>query len=70
LAVNYGAAMAGTPQNDTFRILTQPEKTVQMSDIADAQARIADVDMFQGFLNGYRKSDKVDPAAAAKAAQP
>jgi hypothetical protein len=65
LAIDYGAAMAGTPENDTFRILTQPEKTTQLKDIASAQARIADVDMFQGFLNNYRKAESVDDKAAA-----
>lgn len=60
LAIDYSAAMAGTPENDTFRILTQPEKTTQLRDIASAQARITDVDMFQGFLNNYRKSEAAD----------
>jgi hypothetical protein len=57
LALNYGAAMAGTPEGSTFQILTQPEKGGQLHDIAAAQAKIADVDMFQGFLNNYRKTD-------------
>lgn len=56
LAIDYGAAMAGSPENDTFRILTRSDKTAQLHDIAAAQARMADVDMFQGFLNGYRKT--------------
>jgi hypothetical protein len=69
LAIDYGAAMAGTHKNDTFRVLVQPDKPGQLRDIAAAQSRIADVDMFQGFLNSYRKSDTADtvePAAQPK----
>lgn len=57
LAIDYGAAMAGTPQNDNFRILTEPEKSSQLRDVAAAQAKLGEVDMFQEFLNNYRKSD-------------
>ena len=39
LAIDYSAAMADTPQNDTFRVLTQPEKTGQLRDIASAQTK-------------------------------
>ncbi len=60
LAIDYGAGMAGTSQNNTFRILVQPEKPGQLRDIAAAQSRISDVDMFQGFLNTYRKDDGGD----------
>jgi len=65
LAIDFGASMAGTSQSDSFRILTQPDKNVQMKDIAQAQARIADVDLFQGFLNNYRKGGE-QPKAEAK----
>ena len=57
LAIDYGAAMAGTSQKDAFRMLVQPEKEGDLRDIASIQRRISDVDMFQGFLNYYRKSD-------------
>jgi len=71
LAIDYGAAMAGTPENDTFRILTQPEKTAQLRDIAAAQSKISDVDMFQGFLNNYRKTENAaDKSANKPAASP
>ena len=63
LAIDYSAAMASAPQNDTFRMLTQPEKTGQLRDLAAAQTQISQVDMFQGFLNNYRA-----PAADATAA--
>ena len=70
LAIDFGAAMSGTPENDTFRILTQPEKTAQTHDLASAQAKIADVDMFQGYLNGYRKSEQQDEKKSEKPAEP
>jgi hypothetical protein len=54
LAIDFGAGMAGTQQRDTFRVLTRPEKIGQMRDIAAAQAKIAEVDMFRGFLDTYR----------------
>ncbi|MDR3449696.1 MAG: hypothetical protein P4M15_08135 [Alphaproteobacteria bacterium] len=54
LAIDYSAAMASMPQNDTFRMLTQPEKEGQMRDLAAAQSQISQVDMFQDFLNSYR----------------
>ena len=56
LAIDYGAFMAATPQKDTFRMLTQPERTGQMKDLAAAQAQITQIDMFQGFLNSYRSA--------------
>jgi tetratricopeptide (TPR) repeat protein len=56
LAIDYGAAMATTPENDTFRVLTEPEKTSQLQDIAAARSKIAEVDLFQGFLDSYRKT--------------
>lgn len=54
IAIDYTPAMVGQPQNDTFRILTRPEKVGQLRDIASAQSKIAEVDMFRGFLNNYR----------------
>lgn len=63
LAIDYGAAMSAMPQNDTFRVLTRPEKETQMRDIAAAQSKISEVDMFRSFLDAYRvapPSDKPD----------
>ncbi len=62
LAIDYGTAMASTPQADTFGLLTRPEKEGQMKDIAAAQSRIADVNLFQGFLDSYRKTAGDIPA--------
>jgi hypothetical protein len=64
LAIDYSAAMVGTSQNDTFRILTQPDKTGQLRDLSAAQAQISQVDMFQGFLNNYRSAPTAETAAS------
>jgi hypothetical protein len=55
LAIDYSSSMAATTQNNTFRMLTQPEKTGQLRDLTAAQSQISQVDMFQGFLNNYRQ---------------
>jgi len=73
LAVDFSAAMAPMPQNDTFRVLTQPEKVTQLKDISAVQSKISDVDLFRGFLNAYRAApDKpnVKPAASSETAAP
>lgn len=54
LAGEYGTAVDGTSKADIFRVLTRPEKMVQMKDLAAAQAKLSEVDMFRGFLNAYR----------------
>ncbi|MGB9152603.1 MAG: hypothetical protein WCD70_05900, partial [Alphaproteobacteria bacterium] len=68
LAIDYGTPMATMPQNEMFRMLTQPEKTGQMRDLTAAQSQISQVDMFQGFLNGYRSAPV--PAADTTAKKP
>jgi hypothetical protein len=67
LAIDYGAAMAGTSQNNTFRVLVQPEKPGQLRDITAAQGRISEVDMFQSFLDTYRKTDDPGDGPVGKA---
>jgi hypothetical protein len=63
--------MAGTKQNNTFRVLVQPEKSGQLRDLAAAQSRLSDVDMFQGFLDAFRKSDEApDQPPAEETKQP
>jgi hypothetical protein len=64
LAVDFSAAMSGTNEGTTFRLLTKPEDAVQLKDIAGAQAHLASVDLFQSFLNGYRTI--LTPAPAIK----
>ncbi|MDE1900777.1 MAG: hypothetical protein KGI37_03915 [Alphaproteobacteria bacterium] len=68
LAIDYSAAMASTPQNATFNMLTQPDKTGELQNLAAAQAQISQVDLFQSFLNSYRTmSDDATPPATTPA---
>lgn len=66
LAIDYSASMATTPQNTTFRMLTQPEKGSQLRDLAAAQSQISQVDLFQTFLNNYRQAPADVSAATSK----
>ena len=66
LAIDYGDAMADAPQKETFHMLTQPEKTSQLRDLAAAQAQISQVDMFQNFLNTYRNAPAAAPEPTKK----
>jgi hypothetical protein len=66
LRTDYSASMAGTSQNSTFKLLTEPEATTAPRDIAAAQARITDADMFQDFLNNFRKADAAVDGGPAK----
>ncbi|MER2519450.1 MAG: hypothetical protein ABTQ34_02045 [Bdellovibrionales bacterium] len=71
LAIDYGPAMDKTPQSDTFRVLTQPDKLGQLQDLADVQSRLTDLDMFQGFLNVYRKPEtRADTGTAPQEVKP
>ncbi len=65
LAIDYGAAMTGMPQQDTFAMLTRPTNAGQLRDLTAAQAQLSQADMFQNFLNNYR-SAKGDPVNAQK----
>lgn len=56
---DYSAPVASLPQNDTFLMLTQPERSDESRDIAAAQSKISEVDLFQGFLDTYRKNGAV-----------
>lgn len=56
LAIDYSKALADTRQFDTFRMLTRPERTGQLRDLAAAQAQLSQVDMFRGVLNAYRST--------------
>jgi len=61
LAIDYGPVLANMPQADIFRLLTQPEKAGQIKDLSAVQAKLAEVQMFRGFLDHYRKNPGSDP---------
>lgn len=51
---DFGAVMAAGPDADAFRILTRPEQATGLIDVDTIRSRVAEVDMFQNFLKGYR----------------
>lgn len=71
LAIDFGPAMAGTPQNEVFRLLTRT-KADNIQDLAVLQSKMGEVDMFRNFLNQYRAGDEMPaegaPAEATEAA--
>ncbi len=66
LAIDYDKAMEAMPQSGAFKMLTRPEKTGQMRDLATAQSQLTQVDMFQSFLNNYRKAAQAGTEDTAK----
>ncbi len=57
LASEYGRAMSPTGKADLFFLITRPEGAGQMKNLAAAQAKLSEVDMFKGFLDSYRKNE-------------
>lgn len=66
MRVKFGEAMAATPDANTFQLLTRPEMAGGLPDRATLSGRVAEVDLFQKFLEQYRASAK--PAAEASQA--
>lgn len=54
LKKDFGGAMANTPQKDLFKVLTEPESGLPRDENA-MKSFMADVDLFQDFLENYRK---------------
>jgi tetratricopeptide (TPR) repeat protein len=71
LRKEFGAAMSDSPDADTFRVLTRPEQASGLIDVNTIKSRVAEVDMFQNFLKGYRaRTAPAAPAPATPAAAP
>lgn len=51
---DFGAAMTAGPDADAFRVLTRPEQATGLIDVDTIRSRVAEVDVFQNFLKGYR----------------
>lgn len=64
LAHDFDSPMATTPQHEIFAMLTQPEDSTNLRDIAQAAIQASDTDLFRKFLDRYRGAA---PAAAPKA---
>lgn len=56
LRADFSAAMAGTAEADTFRLLTRGAAGGGGLDLATIQRRVAEVDLFRDFLTDYRGS--------------
>lgn len=54
LRASWGPSMATGPDATTFSVLTRPEQATDRMDIASIRQRVAEVDLFQSFLVGYR----------------
>jgi tetratricopeptide (TPR) repeat protein len=51
----YGAAMRKTERARLFDVVTRPRKTSLLADRATIEGLVNEVDLFQDFLEGYRK---------------
>ena len=66
LRKEFGTAMAAGPDADAFRVLTRPEQALGLIDVNTVRSRVAEVDVFQNFLKGYRgRQGAAQPAAPA-----
>ncbi|HEY0837880.1 MAG TPA: tetratricopeptide repeat protein, partial [Azospirillum sp.] len=54
LRKEFGTGMEKGPDADTFRLLTRPEQATGLIDVNTIRSRVAEVDVFQKFLKGYR----------------
>ncbi|HET8729428.1 MAG TPA: tetratricopeptide repeat protein [Alphaproteobacteria bacterium] len=55
LAARFGPPMAASPHADTFAMLTRPNAPLgPLADLASIRREVAEVDLFQDFLSGYR----------------
>lgn len=72
LRIKYGALMAATVDGPTFQLLTRPEVAGGLPDRATLSGRVAEVDLFQKFLERYRTPAAMLPETdgAAVAAAP
>lgn len=67
MRVKFGEAMASMADGNAFQLLVRPEVSGGLPDRATLQGRVAEVDLFQKFLERYRTPGAA-PAAAPDAA--
>ncbi len=73
LSAAFGPLMDKTPQGAIFHLLTRPDKPGPAPDLSTVRARIAEVDLFQTFLDAYRRGGPqpaTPPAPPAPASAP
>jgi len=68
LRKEFGTGMEKGPDADAFRVLTRPDQATGLIDVNTIRSRVAEVDVFQKFLKGYkgRTSAPAAPAAGKK----
>ncbi|MEO3433124.1 hypothetical protein [Inquilinus sp. CAU 1745] len=54
LAERFGDSMAGTERAEAFAVLTRPNAAIGVADLTSIQRQVAEVDLFQEFLESYR----------------
>lgn len=54
LADRFGGSMAGTERAEAFAVLTRPNAAIGVADLTSIQRQVAEVDLFQEFLESYR----------------
>ncbi|HYE48328.1 MAG TPA: tetratricopeptide repeat protein, partial [Azospirillaceae bacterium] len=75
LKAEFGPAMEKGPDANIFRVLTLEESATGLVDAATIRARVAEIDLFRGFLDAYRAKrpettpPQGQPAPAAPGAQ-
>ena len=69
LRTKFGPAMEKTPQAAAFQLITRPDVGAGLPDRNTLSGRMAEVDLFQQFLERYRQpsAPSADPAASAVA---
>ncbi|MFC7331812.1 tetratricopeptide repeat protein [Rhodocista pekingensis] len=61
----FGPAMEKTADATAFRVLTRPDEAAGLVDAATIRSRIAEIDMFRSFLDGYRTRQQAATPPAA-----
>lgn len=68
LRIKFGEAMSATVDAPTFQLLTRPEVAGGLPDRATLTGQVAEVDLFQKFLEHYRAPAAETPDAASAVA--
>lgn len=68
LRIKYGELMAATVDGPTFQLLTRPEVAGGLPDRATLNGRVAEVDLFQKFLERYRSPNVAAPESTSSVA--
>lgn len=63
LRERYNTQMGGTPRGQMFEIVTRPRRPDMIGSREAIESMISEIDLFQGFLDGYGKMNKGDEKA-------